>query len=102
MLDKLLISNGASSPLGLSLHGDTANFALFSHHATQVTLGLFWDEKVKTVPLNRTGDIWHVAIQGIPPHGISYAFQCEGSEENLYNPKVWLADPYAKVLKNQI
>ena len=90
------ITTGTPEPLGLSIHGDIANFALFSSHATQVTLGLFWDGKTQEIPLQRTANIWHAAIQGIPPNA-SYAFRCNGPAELLYNPKAWLADPRAKI-----
>ncbi len=89
-------SPGNQAPLGLSIHGDVANFALFSSHATRVILGLFWDGKVEEVPLLRTGDIWHGAVKGLPP-GTSYAYRCEGPKGLLYHPAAWLADPYAKV-----
>ncbi len=90
------ITEGNIEPLGLSIQGDTANFALFSNHATQVSIGFFWDGEEKVVPMKREGDIWRVAIKGVPK-GASYAFRCEGPEEHFYNPKVWLADPYAKM-----
>ncbi len=97
MVNTLLqISPGSPNPLGLSLVGDTSNFSLFSSHATAVTLGLFWDGKREEVPLQRTGDRWHIAIRNIPPHA-SYAYRCQGPSELLYNPNVWLSDPYAKI-----
>lgn len=92
----LEISHGKPEPLGLSLYGDRFNFAIFSHHATQVKLGLFWNKEVQEIPLNRTGDIWHVAVKGIPEK-VTYAYKCEGPSELLYNPTHWLADPYAKI-----
>jgi len=92
-------SEGTPSPLGLSLNEDVANFSLFSSHATQVFLGLFWDKNEQKIPMKRTGDIWHLAVQGLSPD-ISYAFQCEGPSELRYKGDVWLADPYAKILKD--
>ncbi len=93
-------SLGLPSPLGFSLQGKRANFAVFSSHATHVFLGLFQGEgKVREIPLIRTGDIWHIAIDGLPL-GTGYAYRCEGPHEgpHLYNPAIWLADPYAKAL----
>lgn len=90
------ILTGTTDPLGLSIQGDIANFSLFSSHATNVILGLFWDKMSKEIPMNRTKDIWHVAIKN-PPQNSTYAFKCEGPPELLYNPNVWLADPYAKM-----
>lgn len=95
------ISEGISEPLGLFIQGNIANFALFSQHATKVILGLFWGKSVEEVVLNRTGDVWHVGVTGTNEE-MEYAFRCFGPKENLYNPAVWLADPYAKILNGQI
>jgi len=91
-----LRSNGTTTPLGLSIQGVTANFALYSKHADEVFLILFWDKKNCEIPLVRTGDIWHISIEN-PPQNATYAYRCKGDAENLYNPKVLLADPYAKM-----
>ncbi len=96
MTGSLQPTSGAPEPLGLSYQGDRANFALFSSHATQVILGLFWDGKREEIPLNRTGDIWHVAIEKLPSNA-TYAYRCIGPKELLYNPDKWLSDPYAKI-----
>lgn len=95
---------GKNSPLGLSFEGETINFALFSSHATQVYLGLFLPESKETpkkFPMHKTDDIWHIAIENIPP-GTLYAFQCVGphdeSKGHLFNANHWLVDPYAKIL----
>lgn len=92
------IYKGVTDPFGYSVCGNTANFALFSSHATKITLGLFRDNTLlKTFPLNRTGDIWHIGIGDLPA-GLSYAYRCEGPKELLYNPEAWLIDPYAKIV----
>ena len=93
---KFQTNRGSPSPLGLFIQGDTANFALYSSHADQVFIGLFWDKNTCEIPLNRTGDIWHISVKNPPKEG-SYAFRCTGPKEHLYNPNVWLADPYAKM-----
>lgn len=87
---------GESESLGLQITGDTAHFSLFSQHATRVILGIRENGSIAQVPLKRTGDIWHVAIRPFPKEGV-YAYRCEGPRERLYNPDVWLADPYAKI-----
>jgi isoamylase/glycogen operon protein len=101
MLSNIEIIAGEPEPLGLTFRADRANFALFSQNATQVILGLFWDGKTEEIPLNRTGDVWHVALKGALPKDLSYAFRCFGPKEKLYNPENWLADPYAKILNDQ-
>ncbi|MGB7977691.1 MAG: isoamylase [Chlamydiales bacterium] len=88
---------GNPDPLGFSLQGGSANFSLYSSHATAVFLGLF-DLKNTLVAeflLCRTGDVWHIGIPDFP-HGLTYAYRCEGAKELLYDPEKWLVDPYAK------
>jgi isoamylase len=96
------LNQGSPEPLGFSIRGNVANFALFSSHATKVTLGLFdaSDNPIKEIPLNRTVDIWHIGITDLPP-GLEYAYRCEGPKELLYNPTEWLIDPYAKIVRNK-
>lgn len=91
---------GNPNPLGYSIWKNIANFALYSFHAEQVILGLFNKESnpIKEIPLNRTGDIWHIGIEDLP-QGLEYAYRCEGPKELFYNPKIWLIDPYAKIVQ---
>ncbi len=98
-MDDLIILRGTPEPLGLSFHKDIANFALFSSHVNQVFLTLFFkDSLYKKIPLQRTGDIWHIAIEKMPLE-MSYVFQCEGPQELLYDPTALLIDPYVKIVK---
>jgi isoamylase/glycogen operon protein len=103
MWDGIEILKGTPSPLGLSFQGDQANIALFSQNATRVFLGLFAEKKEhpeKEIPLQRTGDVWHAAIKGLPPEAIFYAFRCEGPYDEkkglLFKGDRWLIDPYTK------
>jgi isoamylase len=91
------LNQGAPDPLGFSIQGSSANFALFSSHATKVTLGLFnsTGTLIKEIPLYQTNDIWHIGITDLA-QGLEYAYRCEGPQELLYNPEKWLIDPYAK------
>ncbi len=90
------IIKGNSDPLGFSIRDNTANFALFSAHATQVVLGLFEGEKLTNeIPMYREKDIWHIGIAEFGK-GVEYAYRCEGPPEKFYRPEVWLIDPYAK------
>lgn len=94
---RLKISEGTPTPLGLSFQGDRANFALFSSHATQVFLGLFFQNALlREIEMQATQDVWHIAIQGCSAE-MEYAFRCLGPPKNLYNPKAWLSDPYGKI-----
>ncbi len=89
--------------LGAYFDNDTANFALFSSHATAVILGLFKGNEIKEIPLQRSGDIWHVSIPGLPSE-IQYAYRCEGPYDEkkglLFKKDQWLIDPYAKKVIN--
>ncbi|HEY2811234.1 MAG TPA: isoamylase [Rhabdochlamydiaceae bacterium] len=106
------ITPGRPLPLGVSLHQDVWNFALFSRHSTKVTLFLF--EKGAKAPFfehaldpeaNRTGWTWHLAIRGIWQKEVEYAYKIEGSNEdpkNRFRPDILLSDPYAKGLNTPL
>jgi len=97
---------GVPLPLGTSESEGGVNFALFSRHASRVQLELFdhpEDAKAaKVIDLdparNRTGDVWHVWIEGIPP-GQLYAYRVDGPyqprEGHRFNFNKLLIDPFA-------
>ena len=67
------IRSGMPFPLGARARGNGVNFAIFSRHATGVRLD-FFDHPEDSVPArsilldsarNKTGDIWHVWLEGI-------------------------------------
>lgn len=76
---------GKPEPLGPSRISETAkhgvNFALHSEHATAITLVLTDanDKNPVEVPLERTGNTWHIAVDGCPLSGVLYGFRVEGS-----------------------
>ena len=84
-------------------------FSAFSRHATAVTLLLFdgaGDERPAVeIPLdprlNRTGDAWHVEVDGIGP-GALYLFRVDGPHDpargHRFDPTAMLLDPYAKAV----
>src|SRR5579872_2378947 len=95
---------GSPNLLGFTIQRDRDNFAIYSRHASKVFLGLFAPDSIhpdKEIPLNRTGDVWHAAISGIP-RGWEYSFRCEGVYDEkkglFFNASEWLADPYSKTL----
>lgn len=93
------ITAGSPDILGFSMINKTANFAVFSSHATQMTLSLFQNgNPVKEIPMQRTKDIWHLGIED-PLENLEYSYRCDGPKENLYNKEIWLIDPYAKIVK---
>ena len=69
------IRSGVPLPLGAHPMGDGVNFAIFGRHASGVRLDLF-DHPEDATPVrsiilnaarNKTGDIWHVWLEGILP-----------------------------------
>ncbi|MBT8410942.1 MAG: glycogen debranching enzyme GlgX, partial [Octadecabacter sp.] len=104
MKENFLIEAGTPNPLGATFDGDGVNFAVFSKHATRVTLCLFDDNGVEnqivTLP-EREGHIWHGYVRGLRP-GQQYGFRMHGpykpEEGHRFNPYKLLIDPYAKRL----
>ncbi len=99
MLDDLAFYPGNPDPLGFSTRGSLANFAVFSRHASKVTLGLRTGGERKEIALNRTGDVWHIGIERWI-EGMEYAYRLEGAADAakgyLFDPHFWLADPAAE------
>jgi glycogen operon protein len=102
---------GTALPLGAIPTGSGVNFALFSRHATAVTLIIFQtaepDSPCQEIPLdprrNKTGDIWHCHIQDLRA-GAFYLYRANGPylpEKGLrFNVHKTLVDPYAKALSS--
>ncbi len=105
--DEFQISRGSPTPLGASIQKKGINFAVFSKHATSVTLVLFISgehDPVAEIPLdphlNRTGDIWHIFIQGLEPE-IRYCFRAnrrpnQKKKVHRFVKTHLLLDPYSK------
>ncbi len=103
------IRRGTPLPLGTRAILDGVNFALFSRHARRVRLELFADgpeatptRSIELDPLHhRTGDVWHVWVQGLAP-GQLYAFRVDGPYEpgagHRYNFSKLLLDPRATAI----
>jgi len=101
--------SGEPLPLGAHHRGTGINFAVFSRHATSVKLLLFANHRDPlpgaTIELdpkrNRTGDIWHIWIDGMRP-GSLYAWRADGpytpKSGDRFNSNKVLLDPYAAAL----
>ena len=100
---------GSALPMGTSQQENGGNFAFFSRHATRVRLELF-DRPEDKIPSrqieldstsNRTGDVWHVWVDGIRP-GQLYAYRVDGpyspSEGQRFNFATLLLDPFATAI----
>ncbi len=107
--EKKGIRAGTPLPLGAHQLGDGANFAIFSRHATRLRLE-FFDQPEDQAPsrsidhdpvLNKTGDIWHVWVQGIRP-GQLYGYRVDGPYQpqagERFNFNKLLVDPYATAI----
>jgi glycogen operon protein len=101
------VQRGAPMPLGATVKRGGINFAVFSRHATLVQLILFAPGEHDPIlefrldpRYNKTGDVWHIFIQGLDP-GIRYAYRMdrqpnEAPHIHRYNPQNILLDPHAK------
>ncbi len=109
-VDGLKTEPGNPYLYGATLNAVGCNFALFSHHATDVTLLLFDhfgdDVPSHTIPLdrrlNKTGDVWHVFIHGVR-EGQLYGYIVDGPyyPEKLgyrFNANKLLMDPYTRAV----
>ena len=99
---------GYPLPFGATLDKNGAQFSIFSRNATSVTLLLFGGttsqehEDVFLDPaINKTGDIWHIWIEGIR-EGQLYAYKIDGpyepSQGYRFNRNKLLLDPYARAV----
>ncbi len=95
---------GEPSPLGATLESTGTNFAVFSRHATRMTLALFAPgglprgEYVLDPGQHRTGDVWHVFIPGTRA-GTEYAWRADSNAAgaaHAFDPDALLLDPYGK------
>ena len=95
----LEISKGSPSPLGVSMNHLSLNFAIVSTQATEVSLCLYdraterlIAELTLSPEINKTGDVWHVAIKNLPCD-VVYAYRMKPL---LMPEQGLLLDPYAK------
>ncbi|KAF8065538.1 ISA3 [Scenedesmus sp. PABB004] len=98
------ISKGAPEPLGPSRAGGAVNFAVYSGGAASVALVLRnpADGSQQEVPMNKTGDVWHVAVEGLPSSGVWYALRVAGKggwdSGYRWDSKRLLLDPRAPLV----
>ncbi len=102
---------GRPLPLGASITHCGINFAIFSRHATSVTLILArengQEEKVSRIRLDpryhKTGDIWHIHIRDLDRtirYGYTISGPCDPERSgHFFDDSRILIDPYAKELQ---
>lgn len=94
------VSPGSPEPLGVSVDGDGVNVAVFSAHATLIEFCLFDEDRelVRLALPERTGDVFHAHIAGVPA-GARYGLRAAGpwapKEGHRFNPHKLLVDPHA-------
>ncbi len=105
----LCVDRGRALPLGVRSFEDGVNFAIFSEHATHVWLALFRPEEETPFQefelnpeQNRTGNVWHIWIGGVP-ESVDYAWRMDmqpnpNPEIYRFDPRLYLLDPYARVI----
>jgi isoamylase len=94
---------GEPYPLGPNWDGLGINFAVFSHHATQMQLCVFDSTGRREIRRydfpERTDEIWHGYLPNAMP-GLVYGLRAHGPYEpqngHRFNPHKLLLDPYAK------
>ena len=102
----LTVHRGEPLPLGAHRVGGGVNFVLICRHATSVHLALCnpCDDAVEAeVPLdprlNRTGDHWHVRVDGLP-EDFCYGYRVDGPRggPHRYDPSRLVIDPACRAL----
>ena len=105
---ELRVLPGHPLPFGVTETRQGLNFAIFSKHATAMTLVLFGrrrDAPVVELPLdpdtNRTGHVWHVEVAALD-RGTRYGWRAArvggDAPAHRYDPAAVLIDPYATAL----
>ena len=104
---------GSPRPLGASFVSSQQawNFALYSKHATAVTLHLYRDNDLQTPQytypfnplLNKSGRVWHCRLPAARVNDAHfYAYQIDGpfdlKEGHRFDPQKSLLDPYSRVV----
>ncbi len=103
------VSSGSPLPFGAWVVRGGINFAVFSKHATEVRLVLYFGsdaDSIMELPfdprMNRTGDVWHMFVHGLDP-GIRYCYRMdrvpnEAPLIHRFDHDLTLLDPYARAV----
>ncbi|HZT71086.1 MAG TPA: glycogen debranching protein GlgX [Terriglobia bacterium] len=103
------VRSGVPFPLGATFRANGVNFAIFSRHATGVRLDLFERPEdgmpTRSILLNpvrnKTGDVWHVWLEGIMPgqlYGYRFAGPYAPHEGHRFNPDKLVVDACATAI----
>lgn len=97
------ISPGKPYPFGATPCQNGVNFALAAREAQKVNLALFDEAHLETPireieldpKINRTGHVWHIHLQNLPPFTV-YGYRVFPDIKK--NDSYLLLDPYAKIV----
>ncbi|XP_070044448.1 isoamylase 3, chloroplastic isoform X1 [Nicotiana tomentosiformis] len=105
------ITPGLAHPLGVSEIESGINFAIFSQHASAVTLCVILPKSDGMIELaldpqkNRTVNIWHICIKELPRGDVLYGYRIDGPqswhEGHRFDNSIVLIDPYAKLIEGR-
>jgi glycogen operon protein len=102
----LVVIPGSPLPPGPTRTPTGINFTLICRHATAVWLvlsepcsGEIYSEIALDSTANRTGDHWHIRVDGLPEE-FCYGYRVDGpkGDGHRYDPQIILLDPYARAL----
>jgi glycogen operon protein len=107
-LPALQTVRGSCRPFGATPQNGGVNFAVCSRNAQAVSLVLFRDgreEPIAEIPLdprtNRTGDVWHVLVHGLPTDTL-YGYRVTGPDApksgHRFDASRIVLDPYARAI----
>ena len=103
------VVRGHPRPFGVSLLAEGVNFAIFSRHAEAISLVLFRPGDLTPLvefpldpTINRTGDVWHISLQGLVP-GFEYGYRVAGKPNEIspihrFDADRVVLDPYARAI----
>ncbi len=99
---------GKPYPLGAQCARGGTNFALYSEHASEVSICFFDKNGQQTdcIPLReRTAFVWHGLVKGVKA-GQLYGYRVQGPWEpeqgERFNPAKLLVDPYAEAISGAV
>ena len=97
------IKVGSAWPLGSSITPNGVNFSIAAPHATKVELLIFnsedddyAEEEISLGNKNRSGDYWHVEIEGLT-EGAIYGYKVSIDEQTASQENIVL-DPCARAI----
>ncbi len=99
MKAKIISFPGRPYPLGVSKTGGRINFSLFCRGTDEVSLLIFAANGKRQLRVfhltpkeNRTGELWHIELSGLPPD-CGYAYRIAGGDQRLQPTPGLILDP---------